>query len=255
MNEEYTQVSAREMERAPEGMNASRIEAEESDFDYSGYQLVRREFFAHTQEPSIVFNQGKVGVNTACIRRLPDTEYIQILVNREQKKLVIKPCEESDIHSFQWCTSRKGRKQPRQVTGKLFFLKVCALMEWNPDYRYKIMGKLVHSEDEYLFVFDLSATETYQRMPKEGSKKPRLSRTPVFPLEWKDQFGIPYEDRHKVLQVNTFDGFAVYAIGSKPEDAQQAKGLPEAAEAPAHDEYRKGESTYGRPDVAAEPHD
>ena len=43
-------------------------------FDYTGYQIVRGEFFAHTFEPAIVFNKGKVSVNSACLRKLPETE-------------------------------------------------------------------------------------------------------------------------------------------------------------------------------------
>ena len=211
----------------PTRQHKDEIEAEEVEFDYSGFQVVRREFFAHLQEPSIVFNQGKVGVNTACVRKLPETDYIQILVNRDQKKLVVRPCEESDIHSFPWSTTKNGKKQPRQVTGKLFFMKICSLMNWNPDFRYKIMGKLIRSQDQYLFVFDLTATEMYKRTPPAEGEKPKASRTPVFPLEWKDKFGVPYEDRHKVLQINMFDGFAVYAIGEKPDNGEKPPALPE----------------------------
>ena len=216
------------------------IEAEEVEFDYSGFQVVRREFFAHLQEPSIVFNQGKIGVNTACVRKLPETDFIQILVNREKKQLVVRPCEESDIHSFVWCTSKEGRKHPRQVTGKLFFMKICSLMNWNPEYRYKIMGKLVRSQGQYLFVFDLVATEMYKRTPGVEGEKPKASRTPVFPLEWKDQFGIPYEDRQKYLQVNMFDGFAVYEIRGSTQKNNDPPAFPDKTETP--DDTGKGES-------------
>ena len=183
MDHELIQAPNGEEETKPKDQVPEEIE--EVEFDYSGFQVVRREFFAHLQEPSIVFNQGKVGVNSACVRKLPSIDFIQILINREKKTLVIRPCEESDIHSFRWSTEKKGKKYPRQVTGKLFFMKVCSMMNWNPEYRYKIMGKLVHSEDQYLFVFDLSATEMYKRSTVEG-KKPKTSRVPVFPLEWKD---------------------------------------------------------------------
>ena len=202
------------------------VEIEEVDFDYSGFQVVRREFFAHLQEPSIVFNQGKIGVNTACVRKLPETDYIQILINRDKKQLVIRPCEESDIHSFLWCSSKEGKKQPRQVTGRLFFMKICSLMDWNPEYRYKIMGKLVRSQGQHLFVFDLSATEIYRRTLSAEDGKTKTSRIPAFPLEWKDQFGIPYEDRQKYLQVNMFDGFAVYEIKGTPGNNHDPKALP-----------------------------
>ena len=36
---------------------------DDEQFDYTGYQIVRGEFFAHTFEPAIVFNKGKVSVN------------------------------------------------------------------------------------------------------------------------------------------------------------------------------------------------
>ena len=55
---------------------------EQEEVDLHGFQVVRREFFAHVREPSIIFNDGKVGVNTACVRKLPDVEYVQILIVR-----------------------------------------------------------------------------------------------------------------------------------------------------------------------------
>ncbi len=218
------------------------INVEEVEFDYSGFQVVRREFFAHLQEPSIVFNQGKVGVNTACVRKLPETDYIQILVNRDKKQLVVRPCEESDIHSFIWCSSKEGKKHPRQVTGRLFFMKICSLMNWNPEYRYKIMGKLVRSQGQYLFVFDLNAREMYKRIPPAEGEKPKASRTPVFPMEWKDQFGIPYEDHQKYLQINMFDGFAVYEIKSSKQNNNEQPALPEKNETETPTETMKGDS-------------
>ena len=41
-------------------------------FDYEGYQVVRREFFAHTAEPSVTFNNYKFYVNAACLRPVPE---------------------------------------------------------------------------------------------------------------------------------------------------------------------------------------
>ena len=61
-------------------------------FSYDGYQVVRGEFFAHTFDPSITFNTCKVSVNSACVNKLPDVDYVQILVNPEQKKLAVRPC-------------------------------------------------------------------------------------------------------------------------------------------------------------------
>ena len=198
---------------------------EDASFSLDKFQVVRREFFSHISEPSITFNNYKVGLNSACIKRLPQIDYIQFLVNRQTKKLAIRPCLESDLHSFQWCTTSGGKRRPRQVTGRIFFMKLFDMMDWNPDYRYKILGKLIRANGEYLFVFDLTAIEVYQRIVKDGAK-PKTSRMPVFPAEWQDQFGIPYEEHRRSLQINIFDNYAVYGIKDREAEHPVFPPLP-----------------------------
>lgn len=183
----------------------------DGDFDFDGYQVVRREFFAHTFEPSITFNNYKVYVNTACLNKFPHADFVQVLVNRDSQILAIRPCEETERDAFTWCTFGGSKRKPKQITCKLFFAKIFAMMEWNLDYRYKLLGKVIHANGQYLIAFDLSATEVYQRVAKDGGK-PKTSRVPVFPNGWKDQFGLPYHEHKKSLQVNIFDGYAVYGI-------------------------------------------
>lgn len=55
----------------------------------SEYEIVRPEFFAHIKEPALTVNVDKIGVNTACVRLMPDVEYVQILINRKEKKLLL----------------------------------------------------------------------------------------------------------------------------------------------------------------------
>ncbi|MGN0181632.1 MAG: hypothetical protein ACI4DP_04360, partial [Candidatus Ornithomonoglobus sp.] len=108
-------------------------------------------------------------------------------------------------------STSKGKRKPKQITCRLFFAKIAAMMEWNPNYRYKILGKLIHSNDEYLLAFDLTSTEVYQRITPEGGK-PKTSRTPIFPAEWQDQFGLPFNEHKQSMQINIVDGYAVYSI-------------------------------------------
>lgn len=60
----------------------------DNDFNYDGYQVVRGEFFAHLNEPSITFNNDRINLNSACINKLPNTKYIQFLVNPDEKILL-----------------------------------------------------------------------------------------------------------------------------------------------------------------------
>lgn len=64
------------------------------DFSYEGYQVVRRELFAHLREPAVVIRRDSVTFNTACIAGLEDAVYIQILVNQDNKRMVVRKCEE-----------------------------------------------------------------------------------------------------------------------------------------------------------------
>lgn len=182
----------------------------EESFSYDGYQVVRGEFFAHTFEPSITFCDSRVYVNAACLNRMPTVEYIQILINQQNKKLVVRPCREDEKDSFRWC-SNTGKRRPKQITCRIFYAKLAEMMQWNPTYRYKLLGKLITTNNEQLYIFDLTATEVYQRIRQEGGKLGN-SRTPLFPSEWQNQFGLPVEEHRRQLQINIFDGYTVFGI-------------------------------------------
>ena len=182
----------------------------DDDFSYEGFQVVRGEFFSHIYEPSITFNKNKIALNTACIRKLPEVEYVQMLVNPEEKKLAVRPCQEDEKDSFRW-RSAGNKLKPKQITCKVFFAKIMSLMGWNPNNRYKLLGKLIESGGELLFTFDLKTPEIFQRITKEdGSVK--ASRIPQYPEEWKNQFGLPVDEHRESLQVNIFEGYAVFGI-------------------------------------------
>lgn len=213
---------------------------EDESFNYDGYQVVRGEFFAHIYEPSFTFNSNKVSVNTACIKKLPEVEYVQILVNPDSKMLVVRPCSEEEKDSFRWCGATK--RTPKQITCRIFFAKVVSLMGWNSDYRYKLLGKLIRSDGELLFVFDLSTPEIYTRTIKEG-EKPKTSRTPSYPADWQNQFGVPVEQHQSGLQVNYIGGLAVFGLQKDdPRNAPKSTDAPEQATAPAAEDQTTIES-------------
>ncbi len=191
-------------------------EIEELNLDYQNYQVVPAEYFAHLFEPSITFNFNKIYLNTACIKKLPSIEYVQLLVNPEERKLAVRPCNEEEKDSFKWCTAKR---KPKHISCRVFFGKVMELMDWNCNYRYKLLGKLIKSNDEYLFIFDLKTPEIYVRTIEDG-EKPKVSRRPIFPDEWQHQFGLPVTEHRKQMQVNIFKGYTVFGITNKKENTE-----------------------------------
>lgn len=194
-------------------------------FNFEDFQVVRREFFAHVREPSITFNDSKFYVNSACLKKFPNAMYVQVLIDRESKILALKPCQEMTRDSFQWCREVKGKREPRQTTCQIFCLKVASMMKWNPMHRYKILGKLIHANGEYLIAFDLTATEVYKKSISEDERLV-TSKTPMFPADWKDQFGMSFYEHQQSLKISTFDGYAVYAIKNKTKGKQTPATLP-----------------------------
>ena len=197
------------------------------DFDLNDYQVVRREFFAHLRDPAVTFDRCKFYVNAACLNLFPGADFAQVLVNRESKVLALKPCREMDKDAYQWSRVSKGKRVPKHITCKIFFAKIFDLMGWNPEYRYKLLGNIIHSNGLYLLAFDLKSMEVYQRIT-EGDRV-KTSRKPVFPTEWQDQFGLSYEEHKKAMQVDVFDGYAVISI-NKEKDVVSEKTEPNIEE-------------------------
>ena len=183
-------------------------EEKDPDFSYEGYQVVRGEFFAHLFEPSVTLKDEKVSVNAACLRRLPDVEYVQFLVNPQEKKLAVKPCTEDTKDSFCWATkSSDGKRKPKVISCKIFYAKVMKLMGWEHSHRHKIMGKLIRTSTDTIFVFDLTSAETFVKKNDSIS-----SRKAIYPEDWQDQFGVPVKDHSDTVLVNIFDDYTVFRI-------------------------------------------
>ena len=188
-------------------------------FCYDGFQVVHGEFFAHLNEPSFIFYRDCVSVNTACIRKLPDVEFIQVLVNPEKRQLAVLPCGEETRDSFRWCTQGKKR-MPRHIPCHIFTAKVLALMGWNPDFKYKLLGKLIDTGNQMIFIFDLASPEIFISENADG--KQGISRHASYPAEWQNQFGIPANDHQNSLQVSIFNGHVVFGI-HEPSVTMQGK--------------------------------
>ena len=128
--------------------------AETEVVDLAGYQVTKAELFAHTREPSITIWETRMKFNMACLRRFPGVQYIQILIHPEQRRIIIRPSEADAPDSLRWANGG-GEKElkNRDLLCKIFAAKIYDLMQWNKEYRYKILGRPVICDGEILFLF------------------------------------------------------------------------------------------------------
>ena len=186
-------------------------EPEQIRMDFSGFEMGRGEFFAHTREPCFTLSDGKVQANTACIRKMSDVDHIQILINQNTHKLVIRACEEDDLFSLPWCRTKDGIRYPRGISGPVFIMKVCALMGWNPDNRIRMLGKYYRANEDLIFLFDMDGAEEFERRKDENGKR-KTSRTPHFSASLENVFGPLFTDHKKELGFNLHQGFAIMSV-------------------------------------------
>lgn len=212
------------------------------DFSYDGYQVVRRELFAHLREPAVVIRRDSVTFNTACIAGLEDAVYIQILVNQDNKRMVVRKCEENDKDALRWCIEKTDKRKSRKMSNKLFSAMMYDMMGWNTDCRYKILGHKITHEDETMYIFDLLETEIFMDTKRKKKANPdslekkeelvtaetdqtpeqnqeeiaakvarKLNRIPFYPKDWKDSFGLSVEEHKKALETNITDGYIEFS--------------------------------------------
>ena len=172
------------------------------DFSYDGYQVVRRELFAHLKEPAVVIRRDSVTFNTACIAGLEDAVYIQILVNQDNKRMVVRKCEENDKDALRWCVEKPDKRKSRKMTNKLFSAMI-----------YDMKGDFVQKTDANDTPAELTKEQMEEQQKEEIAAKVerKLNRIPFYPKEWKDSFGLPVEEHKKTLETNLTEGYVEFS--------------------------------------------
>lgn len=184
------------------------------DFSFDGYQVVRGEFFSHLNEPSITLCDGKISFNQTCLKKVPDTDYVLVMVNEDTQRVIVMPSTEETRDSFLW-KSKTGK--PRSVACAIVIAMIYSRMNWKPEYRYKMIGKFMNKNGLQFFLFDLKSAEVYVRqiLDYEGKVKYKTARKPTYPADWKNQFGLTYEEHQKAIQVSVFDRYVVFSVNGK----------------------------------------
>lgn len=211
------QVAAPSSLSREERLEAKRL-AEEANFSFAGYQVVRREFISHRFDPAMTIRGNSITFNNSCISKLEDATYIQFLINPTERKLAIRPCDEGARDAVRWCVVRGDKRKSREITCKPFTSKLYELMGWEEIYRYKLQGMRISHQGENLYLFDLSAKEAFlpqTRDPETGKVK---RSTAILDESWLDSFGMSVDEHTASVQVDLTHGFVSSDITAAVEE-------------------------------------
>lgn len=208
-------------EQALETERDAKAEELESTFSYDGYQVVRKELFAHLRDPAIVIRKDSITFNTACISGLEDVVYVHVMFNSDLKRIVVCGCDENDKDALRWCIAKPDKRKSRKMSCKPFSELVYNEMGWDSDCRYKILGYRINFEGETLYVFDLLVPEIFHEgqkrkkgeiAPQSEETKPVNTRKGFYPDDIAGTFGVPVEEHLKESEVKQIDGYVSMSI-------------------------------------------
>ncbi len=189
-----------------ERQEAKRL-AEEAKFSYIGYQVVRREFVSHLYDPAMTIRGNSITFNNSCISKLEDATYVQFLINPEERKLAIRPCDEGARDAVRWCTLRGDKRKSREITCRPFTERLYELMGWEALYRYKLQGMRITYQGESLYLFDLSSNEAFLPQSRDPATGKKVQSKAVLPQEWMDSFGMSVDEHTASTQIDLNSGF------------------------------------------------
>lgn len=152
MNEEYTSTTTL-TEQTVENERDARTEKLQNTFSYDGYQVVRKELFAHLRDPAIVIRKDSITFNTACITGLEDSAWKNGCKKLEflgssciYPRMAPQPMQESCL-----LTSELEKTNEAYALAKISGLKYCEFLnrQYGTDYISVMPTNLYGPNDNY----------------------------------------------------------------------------------------------------------
>jgi len=191
-------------------MGREGIESYEKIFEC---QILDKYNLTDRKVPAVTIKGGYLRFNLNAIHLLNDTPFVEILINPDEKYLLVVPCGEFDVSSVDWCklSKKTGRMESKDIRSKFFSPKLYNLMGWDTDHSYKIQCFYqTFDNGKSLLFFDLTEYVTMVRTDvkmQDGST--RIRTKPYYLADWQDSFGPPLKEM--VDKINQ-DFMAYYVV-------------------------------------------
>lgn len=182
------------------------------------YEVVRQDYFCGQDEPQFTFNKGRAYINRYGIDMFPDMDYVQLLVDKKEKILVIKPRCDKTKDSVKWCIG--SRRKPRHISCIPLCYMIFKMMNWDMNARYRITGYKLDYERTPILVFELDDAICYEKKSDENGT---VSQLQYFPSGWNMNFGTTEAKHNDDGVINMYDEDGTFEIKLSRKDFSEAK--------------------------------
>ncbi|MHB1454987.1 MAG: hypothetical protein ACYCYM_13670 [Saccharofermentanales bacterium] len=199
--------------------------------ELNNYQVIRSEFLSPKLRPKVTFNIDNLIFNSSCVCLFGDVQYIQILINSVENRMVIIPCNEYAKDSLKWYNLKKEKKMPRTIGCKIFGAKLFDMMGWIPENRYKVQAIYQKIDGQEIILFNLNefemvVPEIVQKNDGTTMKKMKV----YYPEKWRESFGMTYQEHQESYKINLMENYMVNntrdGTESKYDSSQTEENIP-----------------------------
>ena len=116
---------------------------------------------------------------------------MQLLLHPLERKIAIRPCSFEDAFSIPWHRNPEQPMMSKIISCPHFCKALFQIMNWEPDYCYKVLGTLIEKGNEQMVVFNLDGAVPNMMLSEkdEETDKTIKKRVVICPEEWGDSFG------------------------------------------------------------------
>ncbi len=184
----------------------------------SSFEVVRQEYVYTQETPMLSLKGGRIYVNKYAINLFPDHQFIQIMVDRDRRELVIQPVKQGVKDSFRWCGGK--RRQPRKLKCLPVFYEIYKQMGWDIDCRYRIQGREEETETERALYFALKDAVCFRKAGNQEYEE--------FPKEWQGSFGERKAEHKDEDYIARYDSDRTFSV-ELPMDQRNLQRMMETA--------------------------
>lgn len=208
-------------------------------------EVLRTEFASSAYKPKVILGYETISFNKACVNLLPDTRFVNVLIDRSKKRIIILPVSKHAKDALQWCgVSAKGEVRKRVCTARKFGEKLYEMMQWVKENKYRVLAYYQEIEGVQLLVFNLCECEmVVPDFVTTGTGKVVKRGRVYLPGEWENGFGMPLIQHS---EANAVELNAHYTLSDKDMDVTIAdvrvRGKTPTEEEIIMSQYRKEKS-------------
>ena len=134
-----------------------------SDVSLEGFQVVRGQYFSRVLEPALTIKPSSLTFSMAAYQALHMCESVQILVNTEDRKILVRPIGSSEPDAVNWIKNM-DKPSAKAIECTSFTRTLYDVWRLNPKRRYRTNGKLVKFDKKLMLMFDFTDPDMFEGM-------------------------------------------------------------------------------------------